>query len=59
MTPCGLKASDRLGSGQDVSPILGPHGSDFGDVVKGLGNLTDFDRGVLINVDGTETLVCA
>ena len=59
VTPCGLKASDRLGSGHDVPLILGPHGSDFGDVVKGLGTLTDLDRGVLMDVDGTETLVCA
>lgn len=57
ITPCGLSAKDRLRPGNIIPLVLGPHGSDFGDVVKGLGTLVDLDRGIKMDINGRETLV--
>ncbi|KAI2473598.1 hypothetical protein F4781DRAFT_379564 [Annulohypoxylon bovei var. microspora] len=58
ITPCGLNANDRLNSGSIISLVLGPHGSDFGDVVKGLGSLAELDRGIMLEINGVKTFVC-
>ncbi|KAI0470229.1 hypothetical protein F4859DRAFT_515755 [Xylaria cf. heliscus] len=58
VTPCGLSAKDRFRPGNIVPLVLGPHGSDFGDVIKGLGTLADLDQGVKVTIKGQEVLLC-
>ena len=57
--PCGLAARDRLRPGNILPPVLGPHGSDFADVAKGLGTLTDLDGGIVMAINGVKTRICA
>lgn len=59
ITPCGLSARDRLRPGNIIPLVLGPHGSDFSDVIKGLGTLADLDGGVKMVIHGEEVLVSA
>ncbi|KAL7625329.1 hypothetical protein AAE478_004545 [Parahypoxylon ruwenzoriense] len=59
ITPAGLSAANRLRPGNIFPLVLGPHGSDFGDVVKALGTLGILDRGVNMTIDEEETMVCA
>ncbi|KAI1207273.1 uncharacterized protein F4807DRAFT_435103 [Annulohypoxylon truncatum] len=59
ITPAGLVEEDRSRPGNILPVVIGPHGSDFGDVVKALGTLADLDRGVTMNINGVDTLVCA
>lgn len=43
----------------DVLPLtLGPHGANFDDVVNSLQGMYDLDGGVLLTINGKETLVC-
>ncbi|KAI2628156.1 hypothetical protein GGS21DRAFT_492800 [Xylaria nigripes] len=58
ITPCGLQYKDRLWPGNIIPLVLGPHGSDFGDVVKGLGTLADLDIGVITEIGGIKTRLC-
>lgn len=58
ITPCGLPAKDRLRPGHIIPLVLGPHGSDFAEVIKGLGTLRDLDMGVKMDISGEEKLVC-
>ncbi|KAI0592714.1 hypothetical protein F4775DRAFT_597943 [Biscogniauxia sp. FL1348] len=59
ITPCALKAKDRLRPGNIIPLVLGPHGSDFSDIVKGLGTLVDLDYGIEVEINGVTTLLCA
>ena len=44
----------------NVLPLtLGPHGSNFGDVVNALGSLASLEEGLILNINGEDTLVCA
>lgn len=57
-TPAGLKEEDR-GRAINLFPIaLGPHGSDFRDVIKGLRTMADLDRGVVTDINGEDTRIC-
>ncbi|RYC61611.1 hypothetical protein CHU98_g4607 [Xylaria longipes] len=58
ITPCGLKSKDRQRPGNIIPLVLGPHGSDFSDVVKGLGTLVDLDAGIMTEINGVETRLC-
>lgn len=53
MIPAGLSASERA-KRHNVFPVtLGPHGSNFPDVIESLSGLTCLDRGVDLGNDST------
>lgn len=59
ITPAGFSATDRFRPGNIFPLVLGPHGSNFNDVVQALGTLGALDKGVNMRINGKETLVCA
>lgn len=45
---------------RNILPIVfGPHGSDFGDVIKALKSMQHLDKGLILEVNGVMTRVCA
>lgn len=44
----------------NVFPItLGPHGSNFEDVIEALQSLRELDEGVMMHIQGNDVFVCA
>lgn len=53
-----LTARERERRANVIPFTLGPHGSNFDDVVDALKSLTPLDEGVVLTLDGQETLMC-
>ena len=59
VTPASLHEKDRCRE-SNVFPIaLGPHGSDFGEVVKALHSMRHLDEGVRAKINGEDVRLCA
>lgn len=58
VTPAGLGMEDRCRPRSIVPVLLGPHGSEFGDVVKALKTMSDLDQGVLTEINGRAVCLC-
>lgn len=56
MTPA-LPLEDRLRPLNNFPILLGPHGSDFNDVIKALECLLPLDKGIFMTINGRKTLV--
>ena len=60
VTPGGLSIDERCRPGVICPLVLGPHGSDFSDVIAGLESMAELDRGVLVTLgDGKVVRICA
>lgn len=62
-TPAGLPVEERFRAGSMFPILLGPHGSDLEDIVKGLKTMANLDRGVVLgngdeDAPGKEQRVC-
>ena len=56
--PAALNARDRMRRANVLPITLGPHGSNFEDVVQALQPLIPLDQGILLYVKGVQTNVC-
>jgi hypothetical protein len=59
ITPAAMADDERRRAGSIFPLILGPHGSEFADVVKAFRTMAYLDRGIIQEVNGEEVLVCA
>lgn len=58
-TPAALTADERLRPGSIFPLVLGPHASDFGDVIASLKTMAYADRGIVEEINGQDTRMCA
>jgi hypothetical protein len=58
-TPAGLLGTERARPGSIFPIVLGPHASNFGDVVKALRTMSYLDSGVETDLDGRKVRLCA
>ncbi|KAI1131426.1 hypothetical protein F5Y10DRAFT_262185 [Nemania abortiva] len=58
-TPAALKADERLRPGSIFPLVLGPHASDFGDVIAALRTMAYADHGIVEDINGQDTRICA
>ena len=59
MIPACLSMAERSKRTNIYSITLGPHGSNFHDVISSLGALRDLDKGIEVDIDGQRTTVVA
>lgn len=59
VTLANLNAHERSRPRNILPVVFGPHGSDFGDVVKALKSMQHLDRGLVMEVNGVLTRICA
>ena len=59
VTFAGLDLKARCGAGGIFPLVLGPHGSNFSDVLAGMKTMASLDKGVLRQVGTQLTRVCA
>jgi hypothetical protein len=59
MIPACLSMIERSKMSNIYSITLGPHGSNFHDVISSLGALRDLDKSIEIDIDGQKTTVVA
>lgn len=59
ITLASLSARERTLPRNILALIFGPHGSDFGDVVKALKSMAHLDKGLILEVNGVATRICA
>lgn len=57
-TPAALTLDERRRPRSIFPLVLGPHASKFGDVIKGLPSLTELDKGMEMEVNGSNRMVC-
>lgn len=57
-TPAGLSENDRTREANVFPVALGPHGSDFGDVVKALKSMRYLDEGIAARINGQDVRMC-
>jgi hypothetical protein len=55
----GLSESERKRPGSIFPIVLGPHASDFGDVIKALRTMEHLDEGMEMEVNGKMVRLCA
>ncbi|RYC58953.1 hypothetical protein CHU98_g7247 [Xylaria longipes] len=58
-TPAALRADERLRPGSIFPLVLGPHASDFGDVIAALRTMAYADHGIVEEINGQDTRICA
>lgn len=56
--PAALNSQDRARRANVIPLTLGPHGSNFEDVVAALKALIPLDKGTLVDINGTPTTMC-
>jgi len=57
--PAALSEEDRNLQSNVFPIVLGPHGSDFKDVITALHSLADLDQGIMTEIKGEEVRICA
>ncbi|KAK4118238.1 hypothetical protein N657DRAFT_404669 [Parathielavia appendiculata] len=58
-TPAGLGEEERFRPGSIFPIALGPHASDFGDVIKALKTKAHLDAGIVMTIRAETVRVCA
>src|SRR5205814_2752294 len=58
ISPAALTLSERESQAYMFPLTLGPHGSNFNDVVLSLKILGDLDRGIKTTIDGRDVILC-
>jgi len=56
--PAGLNFKDRARRANVLPITLGPHGSNFDDVVDAMKQLKRLDKGIIVEINGVRTLMC-
>ena len=59
MALASMNLRQRSRQANVFSLTIGPHGSDFGDVITSVSGLSQLDKGVELVLDGKKTLLCA
>lgn len=59
VTPASLSGTDRSREASIFPIALGPHGSDFADVVKALHSMKYLDEGISAVINGEQVRICA
>ncbi|ROW07924.1 hypothetical protein VMCG_03429 [Cytospora schulzeri] len=59
VTLANLNAHERSRPRNILPVVFGPHGSDFGDVIHALKSMQHLDRGLIMEVNGVMTRICA
>lgn len=59
VTPAALSEIDRCRESNIFPIALGPHGSDFGDVIKALHTMRYLDEGIAARINGEDVRLCA
>ena len=59
LIPASLPFSERQRRANVFPLTLGPHGSNFSDVIGALKSLITLDRGAIVDIHGEEVLLCA
>ncbi|TRX98548.1 hypothetical protein FHL15_000622 [Xylaria flabelliformis] len=57
-TPAAMTETERARPGSIFPLILGPHASDFGDVVAALRTMAYLDRGIIEDINGETVQLC-
>ncbi|TFB02594.1 hypothetical protein CCMA1212_005569 [Trichoderma ghanense] len=58
LSPAALTLSERQIQSHMFPLTLGPHGSNFDDVVRSLSTLGDLDRGRQVEIEGKQVVLC-
>ncbi|KAK3896551.1 hypothetical protein C8A05DRAFT_39905, partial [Staphylotrichum tortipilum] len=58
-TPAGLTEKERARPGSIFPIVLGPHASNFSDVIKALRTMALLDAGMIMDINGEQVRLCA